>query len=141
MCTGRLASRRSGSEAAKPSGRNSRIRVVASLAYDIHHRPRHRPRLSMGIGERRVTVPTLAYTHRAPTARTAVPGRRDVASYGIRPVTNDIARDHYYGFFSCDATRVHVRYALECDGEFESEEPLAGEPRPGAATRRTASSS
>lgn len=110
-------------EFADQSRRISRLRYTS---------PRHRPRLSMGIGERSA-VPTLADTQRAPTARTADRGRDAAPLDGSAPVTNDNARD--YGF-SRDAT--HVRCAYECDSELPEE--LAAARRESEATRRSSSS-
>lgn len=88
-------------------------RRISRLRYTS---PRHRPRFSMGIGERR-GVPTLADTqHHTQLVRITDRGRD--AAYGIRSVTNDIVRDCG---FSCDDA-VHVRYASVCDDESSVED-------------------
>lgn len=107
-------------EFADQSRRISRLRYTS---------PRHRPRFSMGIGERRA-VPTLADTHQA-HARTVNRGRDAVS--GIRSVTNDIIRN-------CGLSRnaIHVRYALKCDDEFAG--GLASAEQSPEPTRRSSSS-
>lgn len=88
-------------EFADQSRRISRLRYTS---------PRHRPRLSMGIGERRA-VPTLADAHQAP-GRTA--DRERDAAYGIRSVTNDIGP---YCDPSCNAAHVRLRF-LKSNNKF-----------------------
>lgn len=110
-------------EFADQSRRISRLRYTS---------PRHRPRLSMGIGERRA-VPTLADAHQAP-GRTA--DRVRDAACGIRSVTNDISP--YYDP-SCNAA--HVRYFFKSNNKFtEGLTTAAGHNGSGLTTRRTTSS-
>lgn len=111
MCTGRLASRRFG-----PAGRRLRNRAggirgseSSHLSLKIYITAAHRPRLSMGIGERRA-VPTLADAHQAPGSTA---DRERDAACGIRSVTNDLGPNYDP---SCDAP--HVRYYLKSNNKF-----------------------